>query len=45
MTQHLFSAITVDPLHLQDALPLDPADGSTFSGGNAAGYIDYPTLA
>lgn len=33
------------PRRLQDALPLNPADGSTFFGGNAVGYIDYPTLA
>ncbi|QBR01997.1 alkene reductase [Paraburkholderia pallida] len=33
------------PARLRDALPLNNADASTFFGGGAEGYIDYPEFA
>ena len=33
------------PVRLRGNLPLAPADSSTFFGGDATGYTDYPTLS
>ncbi|MBP0588156.1 alkene reductase [Paraburkholderia sp. LEh10] len=33
------------PARFRDALPLNEADPSTFFGGSAKGYIDYPAFA
>jgi len=33
------------PARLRADLPLNPADGTTFFGGDAKGYTDYPALA
>jgi N-ethylmaleimide reductase len=33
------------PARLRDGHPLNPADTSSFFGGDATGYIDYPALS
>jgi N-ethylmaleimide reductase len=40
----LFIANPDLPLRLQNDAPLNPYDRSTFYGGDARGYTDYPTL-
>ncbi|PTT97727.1 alkene reductase, partial [Pseudomonas sp. HMWF031] len=33
------------PARLRGRTELNPADGNSFFGGDAKGYIDYPALA